>query len=129
MSAVKLSVKERGWYRVTQPELLAAGLDPNVNPLLLQLFVEGEEVAMLVQGEEDRTFDPNDSIEFYGEGLDTLFSDTRLYWLVAGATPGKRIPTVSNRSGVASVEAGFPSTVEFKERSIYFSALTQWRGE
>jgi hypothetical protein len=34
--AVKLSVTQEGWYRVTQPELLAAGLNGGVDPRRLQ---------------------------------------------------------------------------------------------
>ena len=64
-----------------------------------------------------------DFIEFYGEGLDTLSTDTRVYWLVVGQSPGKRITTIVNQPGQASSESSFPFTLEFKERSIYFSAL------
>jgi hypothetical protein len=121
--AIKLSVNERGWYRVTQAQLLAAGLDPGVNPRFLQLFVDGNEQPILVRGQKDGVLDPEDTIEFYAEGLDTLFTDTRLYWLVPGAVPGRRITTIVNRPGPASSESSFSSTLEFKERSMYFSAL------
>ena len=99
MPAIKLSVNERGWYRVTQAQLLAAGLDPGVNPRFLQLFVDGNEQPMLVRGQKDGAFDPKDTVEFYAEGLDTQFTDTRVYWLVAGTVPGKRITTIVNRPG------------------------------
>ena len=122
-SAVKLSVRERGWYRVTQPELLAAGLDPKVNPRLLQLFVDGKELPMRVQGEEDGRFDPNDFIEFYGEGLDTLSSDTPRLLARRGTNPGQTDFNGLKPIGYGLVEAGFPFTVEIKERSLYFSAL------
>ncbi|GAF74614.1 unnamed protein product, partial [marine sediment metagenome] len=36
--AVKISVKEEGWYRVGQSELVAAGLDSGVDPRYLQLY-------------------------------------------------------------------------------------------
>jgi hypothetical protein len=54
--AVKIYIQEEGWYRVTQPELVAAGLDPAVNPRFLQLFVDGQEQPILVRVR----------IEFYG---------------------------------------------------------------
>src|SRR5204863_1523085 len=41
--AIKLTVTEEGWYRVTQPELRRAGLNPGVDPRNLQLFAEGQE--------------------------------------------------------------------------------------
>ena len=44
----KLLVREEGWYRVTQPELVTAGLDAGVDPSRLQLFVDGCEVPILV---------------------------------------------------------------------------------
>src|SRR5207248_2135515 len=34
--AVKIAVRQEGWYRLTRPELLAAGMDPNANPRTFQ---------------------------------------------------------------------------------------------
>src|SRR5207248_1597428 len=42
-SSVKILVQHSGWYRVTQPQLLAAGLEPSVDPATLQLFAAGIE--------------------------------------------------------------------------------------
>jgi hypothetical protein len=97
--AVKLGVRQEGWYRVTQPELVAAGLNPGADPRLLQLYVDGGEVPMRVTGQEDGRLDPGDAIEFYGLGLNESWTDTRVYWLVVGARAGKRIPVVSSRDG------------------------------
>src|SRR5439155_943884 len=69
--ALKLGVQAEGWYKVSQFELVAAGLDPRVNPRYLQLFADGVEVPLLVTGEQDGRFDASDAIEFYGLGLDT----------------------------------------------------------
>lgn len=121
-SAIKLSVRQEGWYRVTQPELVAAGLDPRTDARLLQLFVDGQEQAINVAGAIDAEFGPEAAIEFYGVGLDTPSTDTRNYWLVAGATPGKRIQQVKEK-GVPTAAAGFPYTVERKDKLIYFASL------
>jgi hypothetical protein len=120
--AVKIRVKREGWYRVEQPDLLTAGLDPNLNPRNLQLFVDGRELPIIVEGEQDKRFDPSDAVEFYGVGLDTASTDTRTYWLVVGTQPGQRIHTVQSQ-GVAGAPGSFPYTVERKDRIIYFSAL------
>ena len=120
--AVKLSVNREGWYRVTQQELVAAGLDSKVNPRSLQLFVDGREVPITVQGEQDGKFDPADSVEFYGVGLDAASSDARVYWLVAGAQSGQRIDKTQAK-GAPSASTSFAYTVERKDRTIYFSAL------
>jgi hypothetical protein len=119
---IKISIREQGWYRVTQPELIAAGLDPAVDPRRLRLYVDGEELAILVQGEGDGRFNPADSVEFYGTGQDTPFTDTRIYWLIEGTRPGKRVKTKQSRSWIAG-DSSFPHTVHLKERSIYFAAL------
>jgi len=122
-SAVKISVREEGWYRATQPELLEAGLDPSVNPRFLQLFVEGEEQPLLVSGESDRRFDAGDTIEFYGIGHDTPWTDTRTHWLVEGDRPGKRVGAAEGRARGKEAADSFLFTVECKERAIYFAAL------
>ncbi|MEK6301999.1 MAG: C25 family cysteine peptidase [Acidobacteriota bacterium] len=120
--AVKIAVKQEGIYRVTQPQLVAAGLTPSVDPHLLQLYVDGQQQAITVAGEGDGSFDASDWVEFYGIGLDVTSTDTRVYWLVAGTLPGLRIGQIS-ASGSGSPSGSFAYTVESKRRIIYFSAL------
>ena len=121
-AAIKISVKQEGWYKLTQPELVAAGLNPGVDARLLQLFVDGQEQAINVVGAKDAEFGTGAAVEFYGLGLDTPSTDTRVYWLVAGTTPGKRIAQVKEQ-GVAAVATSFPFTVERKDRVVYFASL------
>jgi len=120
--AIKISVRSEGWYRVAQPELVRAGLNEKTNPRLLRLFAEGIEQPILVTGESDGVFDSTDSVEFYGLGLDTPSTDTRVYWLVAGQSEGKRIK-LAQSYGKPGGAQGFAYTVERKERTIYFSSL------
>ncbi len=120
--AVKLSVRDDGWFRVTQQELVRAGLDSTVDPRFLQLYVDGREQPVLVTGEKDGRFDTSDALEFYGIGLDTQSSDIRSYWLIAGSQPGKRVQQAQGKRGQLAA-ASFPYTVERKDRTIYFSAL------
>ena len=120
---VKLEVQEKGWYRVEQAELLAAELSPGVNPRFLQLWVDGEEQPLVVQGESDDSFDPGDAIQFYGTGLDTPWTETRTYWLVEGGELGQRIPFVNPEWAAQAEPESFPFTVERKERTIYVAAV------
>ena len=90
-STVKIGVRRTGWVRVTQAELVAAGLDATVDPRRLQLFADGVEQAVTVTGEADGQFDPTDAIGFYGRGVDTTYTDIRVYWVVTGGQPGLRI--------------------------------------
>ena len=57
----------------------------------LQVFADGVEQAVTVTGEADGQFDPADAVGFYGRGVDTAYTDIRVYWVVAGAQPGLRI--------------------------------------
>ncbi len=122
-TAIKVSVRTEGWYKISQPDLVAAGLDPNVNPRFLQLHVDGKQQPIKANGEQDGTFHPADSVEFYGVSVDAAWTDTRVYWLVAGSQPGQRIKQAPPRLGGRPSEASFAYTVERRDRTIYFSAL------
>ncbi|HJQ68444.1 MAG TPA: C25 family cysteine peptidase [Blastocatellia bacterium] len=121
-AAVKLAVRSEGWYRVSQADLLAAGISPGVNPRMLQLFVDGAQAPIKVIGELDNRLDPSDSVEFYGLGLDASWTDARVYWLAVGSQPGLRVQTSAGAAGQNGA-ASFPYTVERRDRSVYFSAL------
>jgi hypothetical protein len=120
--AVKLGVTHEGWYRVTQPALVRAGVDPNVDPRLLQLSADGVEQPIKVTGEQDGVFDPDDAIEFYGIGINSPYSATRAYWITVGAQAGRRIAEIEGAAGSAAASS-FPYTVERRDRTVYFSGL------
>ena len=89
---------------------------------MLQMYVDGQEQAISVSGEEDGRFDSSDAVEFYGLGPDSAVTDSRTYWLASGSQPGLRIEKVKGK-GSRAAPASFPYTVERRDRSIYFSAL------
>ncbi len=133
-AAIKIPVKDDGWYRMTQPDLIGAGLDPEIDPRRLQLFLKGREQPILVQGEKDGRFDEEDAVEFYGVGLDSAWSDTQTYWLAAGTARAKRVlparkPAGCRRRRIGPSSASFPFTVECKERQTYFAALKNGEAE
>jgi len=128
-TAVKLFVQEEGWYRITQPQLTAYGLD-KADPRHFQIYVEGQEVPIVIKGQNDRHFDSGDAIEFYGTGLDTASTDTRTYWLVVGSKRGKRVSKALAGVGGkgTQIASSFLFTVESKPRVIYFPALNNGEG-
>ena len=128
--AVKIFVEHEGWHRVTQPELLAAGLDPNVDPALLHLYAEAVEQPIAITGASPGPggFGPQAALQFYGTGINTLFSGTRVYWLVAGQEPGLRIQRLRPSTGSNQPPASFPFTVELTPHTTYFSALLTSNG-
>jgi len=89
-TALKIAIKKDGWYRVTQAQMVAAGFNPTVDIRNLRLFVNAQEVAINTS-QHNGPFGSSDYIEFYGRGLDTPTTDTNIYYLIAGTTPGKRV--------------------------------------
>ncbi len=129
--AVKIYVRHEGWYRVGQPDLVKAGLDPNVDPALLHLYAEAIQQPMQITGATAGPggFGPQAAINFYGTGIDTVFSGTRVYWLAAGEGRGARIRQLPVSSGSNQPPASYSATVELQQHTIYFSALLTTNGQ
>ncbi|HKT89465.1 MAG TPA: C25 family cysteine peptidase, partial [Candidatus Sulfotelmatobacter sp.] len=129
--AVKIYVRHEGWYSVSQPDLVKAGLDPNVDPASLHLYAEAIEQPLKITGATPGPggFGPQSAINFYGTGIDTVFSGTRVYWLVAGEGPGARVPVMRPSSGSNQPPASYPATVELQQHLIYFAALLTQDGQ
>ncbi|MGH9871611.1 MAG: C25 family cysteine peptidase [Pyrinomonadaceae bacterium] len=89
-TALKIAINKAGWYRVTQPQMVAAGFNPTVDIRNLRLFVDASEVAINTS-QLTGQFGSGDYIEFYGSGLDTPTTDRHIYYLIAGTIPGKRV--------------------------------------
>ncbi len=110
---VKIGVKNEGFYRVSRTELQNGGFNVNAPVEQWQLYANGVEQAINVAAN-------GDYIEFYGKGVDTLYADTQIYFLLVGANNGKRISSVVRRRIGSSVASNSYSQSFFKkERSIY----------
>ncbi len=118
--AVKLSIREEGWYRVSIADLIAAGLDPNFDPRYLQMFAGDKEQPLLVSGADGSV--RNGAIEFYATGQNTPFTDARAYWVFVGNQIGTRVSLI-NAPGDGQGAGSFPFTLELRERTVYFAAL------
>ncbi len=110
---VKIGVKREGFYRVTRAELQTGGFDTTQPTANWQLYVNGVEQAFIVE--------PNgDYIEFYGKGINTLESDTQIYFLVVGDQPGKRIANKTYRQlRVNVLSRSYNQTFSKEERAVY----------
>ena len=103
----KVKVEEDGMYRVDRSALSDAGVDvEDVDPRTLRLYHLGQEVPLLVSGEEDGRFDEGDHIVFHGTRWDGRYTRTNVYWLTWGAMSGERM---AGRSGPAGPSASFPT--------------------
>ncbi|HEY2971792.1 MAG TPA: C25 family cysteine peptidase, partial [Pyrinomonadaceae bacterium] len=124
--AVKIQVRQSGWYRITQPELVAAGFDPSTDARLLQLYVDGAEVPIALSNSGPH-LNTDSALEFYGVGLDLPTTDTHVYWLIKGSSPGKRINGKSDRwklyPNKETPVRSFDYTAERREKVLYFANL------
>ena len=114
---VKIKSKASGLTRVTRAQLVAAGFDVNSDPSKWQLYLEGNELPIIVG--------PNgDFIEFLGKALDTIESDTRTYYLINGTSAGKRVYVTPMQQGRArAVSNGYNQTFTQKERLFYLGTV------
>jgi uncharacterized repeat protein (TIGR01451 family) len=113
--AAKILVSREGYYRITRAQLAAAGFDPGSDPRTFSLYVDGQEIPIAVSAN-------GDTIEFYAIGMDTTYSGTRTYWLVAGNSSGLRFKPKAKVKGAPLTAQSFPHTIERKERFIFFAA-------
>ncbi len=129
--AVKIEVRHEGWYRVSQPDLVKAGLDPNVDPASLHLYAEAAEQPIEITGATPGRggFGPQAAIQFYGTGIDTEFTGTRVYWLAEEPGLGSRIPHLQPSSGSNQPPSNYRTTVLLQQHLVYFSALITQNGQ
>ena len=104
----KLSLREEGLYALTCADLAGAGMDLNALRLeSVQLFhggPGGQEIALSVHdsGAPDRC-DGDDRLHFWGQAIDSKYTDVNVYWLTHGAAAGLRMASRAAQPGGASV--------------------------
>ncbi len=114
---VKVGVKESGFYRISRSDLQTNGFDVNAPTERWQLYANGVEQAINVG-------DNGEYIEFYGRGIETLDSETQLYFLVVGTQNGRRIgSTFRRRVGGSVVSESYSQSFYKKERQFYSSTI------
>lgn len=108
-TSINLKVQRTGIHRVSYGMLKSAGLDlAGVSKNKIVLTNGGGEIPIFVGGKAQ--FGPGSYIDFYGEALDTVYTDTNIYTLQVGktrATPNrmdKRLPKKGVRPPTAYME-------------------------
>ncbi|MEJ7622958.1 MAG: C25 family cysteine peptidase [Pyrinomonadaceae bacterium] len=114
---VKISVRKDGFYKVACGQLEDAGFGTRGRTTNWRLFMEGVEQA-ITTGTGDRC------IQFYGKGRDEPESDTRIYYLIADKSPGKRIASRSLTSTPTKIFASnYLATAVKKDRMTYVNRV------
>lgn len=113
----KIAVRQEGFYRVSRAQLEAAGFDVASDSKKWRLFADGVEQSIIVGGGDQY-------IEFYGKPIDTIESDTHIYYLLADTTDGKRIANkvMSNFGGTVQSQT-YRAVTEKRERTNYISSI------
>lgn len=105
-------------------DLAAAGMPVSeIDPRTFQLFNGGQEVAILVTGEADGSFDAGDVVLFYGQPADTRYTDTNVYWLTYGIAQGKRMEAQTSLESTGERIPNYSAVVHQEINQIYISAL------
>ena len=105
----KIQVTQDGLYQVSYAALQSAGVPVDaLDPRSFRLLNQGIEIPIFVFGEQDGDFNPDDYLLFYGQKINTKFSNSNFYWLSWGGENGLRMSsqdgtvhgtTLQNHSG------------------------------
>lgn len=115
-TGVKLTVKKDGWYRVSAEQLQAAGFEVSSRQAFWQMFANAEEVPLKINSDN--------SIEFFGRGLDTPATDKQTYYLTVGDQNGLRVGEVKGgRITETNGANSFRNVTVRRDRGLYASAI------
>lgn len=118
-TSLNLKVRQTGIQRVTYEMLQNAGLDLAGVPISkITLTNRGQMIPVYVQG--NGKFAPGGFIEFYGEALDTAYTDTNIYTLQVSQSPADRIQgnSASAGNGLTS-PASYSETLMVNNQRVY----------
>lgn len=120
----KLIVTQAGWYRVKKSDLVAAGFDPGNNANAIAIFADGIEVPISIVQASNGKFDSNDTIEFYGTGIDTPTAGGHVYYVTLNKGQALRIKSASTKGGSSNAPSSFAYAFDRTERTVFFAAIT-----
>ncbi|MCX7016821.1 MAG: C25 family cysteine peptidase, partial [Candidatus Sumerlaeota bacterium] len=101
----RFQVSRNDALRILPDHLEQAGLEPRtVDPRSIRLYSRGKEIPLLRFDNGDASFEPGESLVFYGEGSDSPYTTERAYWVVVGAeSPGAPMPVNGPPPGAADL--------------------------
>ena len=119
--AYKISVNQDGLYQVSYTDLQSAEVPVgSLDPRTIRLFNQSDEVAIFVQGEADGVFNSDDYLLFYGQKVESKYTDTNVYWLTWGGSNGLRMSSLDGTpAGSASVPTDFLTTKHAEINAMY----------
>lgn len=120
----RVVVRETGFYQLTYATLDAAGLPVEaIVPQTIQMFYQGEEIAIQVIGDTDEVFDPTDAILFYGQAIESKYTTDNVYWLTYGNQAGSRMEIRDGTPVGNLVPTHYSAELQLEEDHLYRSLL------
>jgi len=128
-SSYKIRVNKTGIYKVTHSDLTAAGISPDsIDAQTLKISYQGKEIAIFVTS-NNQTFGTSDYILFYGEALDTDYTDTNVYWLSWGGDYGRRMAEIEGKPRSAPLLQNHYRKDHFEENNEYWISMPDGEGK
>lgn len=124
-NTLNLKVSQTGLYRITYEQLRDAGLDLlRVPAAKIALSNRGKFIPATVSapnaGRSRGLFGPGGYIEFYGQALDTLYTDENIYTVQVLSSAATRLSSApANPSARVPVETSFTETVTINNQNRY----------
>jgi hypothetical protein len=126
-TSYKLTIEKTGMYRLSYNYLRIAGVDvSSIDPRKIEIKSAGEAIPIYVEGYEDGSFDPGDFIEFYAVKMDSLYTDTNVYWLSWSSlgAPGGKSWMMVTKNGAPDTPGlkppvAFLDTEHWQQNNIY----------
>ena len=120
---MKIYVDHEGWYHITQPQLVAAGLNPVVNPNTLHLYAEGVEQPIQITGRLNLLRSTSRDRVLRHRHRHALLRTARLLARLRRAAGTENLRRSARGIVRARKPQSFIQTVELKDRTTYFAAL------
>ncbi len=141
---LKLGTNQDGIYRITYNDLIAENVNLSlINPKTLKIFMNGTQIPIFIEGEDDLSFDETDFIEFvgiknmggkhreesefntpYNEYLGR-YTDTTIYWLTWNGENGIRVENLTMNITSTSDTLYYYSQIDHYESNPWFDFTCQ----
>ncbi|MDM8532559.1 C25 family cysteine peptidase [Anaerolineales bacterium HSG25] len=126
---VKISVENNGIYNVSYESLTTAGLDlSGATPTNIKMTHLGQTVDIQVISADGSTFKAGDSILFYGQAIESIYTTQNVYLL----TVGEAGQPMSSRDGApqgGTVPTEFPIEAHFEEDTDNYRTIPDGEGK
>jgi hypothetical protein len=121
----KTHLRHSGIYKITLAELQGAELAPlaAANPAYLQVWTRGQQVAAYFAGNSNAQLEPGEALLFYAQIEPTIYSETDVYWLSVGDTPGLRMGTGNAAPTGVTTDSAAWATARLEEDNSFDKGL------